>query len=138
MPSNLQRGIVAENSVRLGDSLFKASEQKLDNQSTQYGKTLVHRNESNLNDLDPDIVIQYTLDDCYKTCDERHPKDNWWDNSLRKTCKFFCRQSNESCMSKCGPVAALDDECWKKCKNNNMQYYPPIMDEMDTYDLMSV
>ncbi|WP_264375106.1 MULTISPECIES: hypothetical protein [unclassified Wolbachia] len=30
-------------------------QQKLDNQSTQYGKTRVHRNESNLNDLDPDM-----------------------------------------------------------------------------------
>ncbi|WP_264682879.1 MULTISPECIES: hypothetical protein [unclassified Wolbachia] len=116
MLGNLQRGIVAKNSGRWGDNIFKAPEQKLNDQSTQYGKTLVHRNESNLNDLDPDNEVQYTLADCYKICDERHPKDNWWDNSLRKTCKAFCPYTNETCLSKCRAPYHFDKKCYNECK----------------------
>ncbi len=88
MVSNLQRGIVATNSGRWGDNIFKAPEQELKDQLIQHGVTRVHLGE----------VLNHDPFDghywCHRKCESDYTK--WYEGLDKSMCKARCNRQYQA------------------------------------------
>lgn len=118
------------------NNMFKAPE-KSDDQSTQYGKTRVHLNESNLNDLDSGmntLQLRGSLGDWYMKQDSEVSNSyNSMDvigailgaRSPSDSSEATILQGAVSCTFSCmGQFGLLDMKCYNKCMSQSSEALP--------------